>query len=320
MAQRPRRPGDQAPPNTRPAHRNEHIRTATTHVKDTAGKLYRVHDGRGTTLVLDGSELVNLPYDQARKAKDACVTKLKCRTASVQEVVYATPDSPAPVAADSFVPADKPNPDPVLERQRQAAVAAVKPVAQQAQARASAVPQQQRAPGWTPPEKRAQPTGRAPGWEPPPDGASGAKKAAAANDQQGRAAGWERQDKIKHAPEASAVVGLDLPDVGDGDEAGANDPDVADLLVSSDLETDVKDETERANAAAKKLWEGTPPEKQAQLKAQIIRVATDGERDKLYAHLDEKQVEEFEAYETAYHLLFGLPPQKPAAAPEAAQP
>lgn len=227
-------------------------KTASTHVIDPEGKLYRVHDGTPTKTVvfLDGNPQVNLTYVEARKAKEQAVHKLKCRTATIEEHA---------VRADSFVPPNKPNPDPQLERARQAAVRAVAPVAQQAQTRAAAVVQ------------------RAPGWEPPPPGVSSA---------------------------------LDLPD-DDGDIEGDVDGDVSDLLVSDDLESEVKAETERAHAAAKSLWDALGPATQAIMTAHIKAVVDDAVRADLYASWTPEQIVEFQNHEIAYHLLFGLPEAKP---------
>lgn len=85
--QRPRRPGDQAPP-PRAAHRNDHLTTATTHQKDTAGKLYCVHDGSEDRLVvvIDGKPAWGVSYPEARRLKDVAVTRLKERKASIQEI------------------------------------------------------------------------------------------------------------------------------------------------------------------------------------------------------------------------------------------
>lgn len=301
--QRPRRPGDQAPP-PRPAHRNDHLRTATTHVKDTSG-VYFVHDGSPEQNVLapDGKPLVNLTYEAAKRGKDLAVAKLKARKATIApQTEQSDPAAAAALAAtqDSFLSPDASLPDPQLEAQRQKAVAAAKVATREAQQRAALAKQ------------------RAPGWEPPPAGVSGANKPSVAKTQQ-RAPGWVDPANGKAPPEKPAIVGMDpLPDPGEGADV-SGDPEVADLLVSTDLETDVKVETERATEAAKTLWEGLSASDKDRYSKVIVKCADDGFREIFYSELagegwktTDQPIVDFETIEAAYHLLFGLPTQKAA--------
>ena len=99
----------------RPQHRN-HGKTATTHVKSTAG-LWRVHDGNkalpdgSSETVIDpatGKSLSALTYDDARRMKDYAVTKLKIRTAGVTQDEQAT----AEMQGTEYVPPSAPAPKP----------------------------------------------------------------------------------------------------------------------------------------------------------------------------------------------------------------
>lgn len=153
MPPRERKPGDQAPP-FRPTHRNPG-KTSTTHIKDPAGKLYRVHDGTGETVIdpASGAAFYGLSYDDARRGKDFAVTKLKMRQAGIKEL-DASPmaENYTAVFGNGFAgpgggggggggPRDsfnKPSADPHVEALRKKAVAAAAPVAAAAQARANA--------------------------------------------------------------------------------------------------------------------------------------------------------------------------------------
>lgn len=120
----------------RPPHRS-HGRTAQNTVTDASG-YWRVHDGTGTTLVIDGTPLHNLTYDEARKAKDYAVTKHRKRQAGLKRQ-----DGPVATATVGFAgegnpsspPPDAPRTDPQLEAARQKALAAARPAAAAAQDR-----------------------------------------------------------------------------------------------------------------------------------------------------------------------------------------
>jgi hypothetical protein len=269
--QRQRRPGDQAPP-PRPTHRNDHIRTATTHVKDTSGT-FEVHDGADTIVTLGNGQLATgLSYDEARKAKDYAVTKLKFRRAGIRPT---SEQSPTPIELDP------PLADPQLEANRQKALAAARKTAQEAQARANAAK-----------AKRQQP---APGWEPPPPGVSSAGKASAGPAQQQHAPGWEKATK-------AAVVELDeLP--GEGEEVEL-DADAADLLVNTDMDADVKQETERAHVEAKKLWDSIPAESKDAVLVTLKSLSDATQRDTILDAMTEEQRTNIETIEIAYNLLF----------------
>jgi hypothetical protein len=240
MSQKQRKPGDQAPP-PRPPHRNN-TRTATTHVTTTDGRYY-VHDGNGETVVINGQRAENLTRDEARKAKDIAVTKLKMRQAGIRQHVEDEPfteadavgEEPAAVP-DSFVPASAPpHPDPAIRRNQQAAANAARPIAQAAQKRAD----QAKA------KPTAKPVQRAPGWEQPHAGATKARQAPAPKPDQ-KAAGWEQPSggKKSAAPEIGEPVSTD-PIEGDGSLELEQTDEVADILGGGgDLETEVKRKVE----------------------------------------------------------------------------
>lgn len=117
---------------------------------------YRVHDGSKDkiTLVIDGAAAENLTWDDAQKVKSYAASRLKERTATVEESVLAPlPDGcyigddgrtymGAPPNNVTFgnlgsvtTPESPPNPDPVLEEQRQAALRAAGAAAAAANAR-----------------------------------------------------------------------------------------------------------------------------------------------------------------------------------------
>lgn len=149
MQQRPRKPGDQAPP-FRPTHRNPG-KTASTHVKDTSG-LFFVHAGNGETVIdpATGSAFEKLTYDDARRAKDYAVTKLKMRQAGVRPMPEDSAEAEASDGSPTGDSFNKPSEDPVVEANRQKAVAAARGTAAAAQDRheklkaARAMPQVQR--------------------------------------------------------------------------------------------------------------------------------------------------------------------------------
>ncbi len=240
---KPRKPGDQAPP-FRPTHRNPG-NTARTHVKSTAGKLYLVHDGAGNTLELDGVRAESMSYDDARRFKDYAVTKHKQRRASIVEMQPSDVSEAPPTSNGSTV--DVANPDPVLERQRQAALAAARPVAAAANARVAAA-QSRPVP---PPPKKPTAQQRSPGWEPPPDGTTGARQAPkppAKNAPVVRAPGFEAPTggAKSTAPETAAAVEIDPIEGDDSLELDGTD-EVTELLSGGgDLESEVK----RVNAEA----------------------------------------------------------------------
>lgn len=243
MQQRPRKPGDQAPP-PRPTHRNPGP-TASTHVKDASG-VFCVHDGDGNILELPGlGRLEGLSRDDARKAKDVAVTRFKFRRAGIREMVDdgsvgVADDTPATVADG-----DAPNPDPVLERQRLAALAAARPIAQAAQARADAQKAKHAA---------KKPVQRAAGWEPPPPGTTGARQAPKPTAKDApvvRAPGFEAPTggAKSTAPETAAVVEIDPID-GEGSLELDGTDDVAEILSGGgDLETEVKRKVEEVDTA-----------------------------------------------------------------------
>lgn len=262
--QKPRKPGDQAPP-PRPTHRNPG-RTAPTHVTTTNGRYY-VHDGDGNVLTIDGVRGENLTRDEARKFKDVAVVKHKYRRAGIKEHEYAeadegaqvldTPSGAQMIVDGSFVPADAPpNPDPYVEQARQKAVAAARPVAVAAQQRHEA----KKVTPAAPPKPGGKPVQRAPGWEPPPPGVTQARKApppAAKNAPVIRGAGWELPTggAKSEAPEAAELVSVDP--IPDGDDNLAIEP-VADELTEligggGDLEAEVKrSNTEAENKVIEK--------------------------------------------------------------------
>lgn len=261
-----RRPGDQAPP-PRPIHRNDG-KTASTHVKDASGSYY-VHDGDGNVLELDGRQLAGLTRDEARRMKDVAVTKHKFRRAGIRqhetsELPDFTPDledvpdvQPTPpnrampppgvspldhARARVVVPVpDAPSADPVLEAQRQAALAAARPAAQQAQQRHD---KQKPKPG-------AKPVQRAPGWEPPPAGVTAARQAPKIDKHAPvvRAPGFESPKGGENSAPPEAVAAVDLNPI-EGDDSveideSVNDDNLADALAGPDMETDVKETVEK---------------------------------------------------------------------------
>jgi hypothetical protein len=194
-----------------------------------------VHDGAGNTLELGGVRAEAMTYDEARRFKDYAVTKHRQRRASIVEM-----QQPPNGAADA------PNPDPVLERQRQAALAAARPVAAAANARVAAA---QARPVPPPAPKKPAPAQRAPGWEPPPDGVTGARQApqpAAKNAPVVRAPGFEAPTggPKSTAPEATAAVEIDPIDGDDSLELDGTD-EVTELLSG---EGDLDSEVKRVNA------------------------------------------------------------------------
>ncbi len=257
-----RKPGFQAPP-PRPTHRNPGP-TASTHVKSTAGTFCIWDSASQTIIEHNGQPFSGLSYDDARRARDFAVTRLKFRKASIREEAYepapeetlhdqveALPSNgsyvdPHPTKA---VIADAPNPDPELEAQRQRALAAARPVAQQAQARAAtAAKTPPRPPVPQKPKLAGKPVQRAPGWEPPPAGVTQARQAPKPPPKDApavRAPGFEapKGGAKSAAPEAVAAVDLN-PIEGDDsvelDASAIDDANVADVLSGPDLETDVK--------------------------------------------------------------------------------
>lgn len=69
---------------------------------------YRVHDGTAaqTTLEIEGVPAVNLPYDDAMRAKQFAVSRLKCRTATVELIPASAGASEAPTAENDATSAD----------------------------------------------------------------------------------------------------------------------------------------------------------------------------------------------------------------------
>lgn len=235
-----------AKPN-RPAHRNDHLKTAKTHVTSTAGYWFVHQDGE--VLELDGVRAEGLSYDEARRFKDYAVTKHKKRQAGIKRHDDDwTPGAPETVDADLTAepdsvttPSSPPNPDPQLEQARQRAMAAARPVAQAAQAKHDKA-------------KNGKQPQRAPGWEPPPAGATGARQAPkppAKDAPVVRAPGFEAPSggKKSAAPDAVAVVEIDpIPDGDDNLEIEDGGDEVADLVSGGgDLETEVKRKVEETD-------------------------------------------------------------------------
>jgi len=110
---------------------------------------YRLHDGTGTTIVLDGKPVEGLGWDEIRRMKDVAVTRHKYKRATILEMTeaelaaYRARTTSAPAQASPPIggfagegnPSYAPNPDPQLEHYRARAVAAARPAAQAAQAR-----------------------------------------------------------------------------------------------------------------------------------------------------------------------------------------